>query len=350
MLTELALTPHTFQPCPLQANEWAGQLRALNQRLVHYGSQCPLIFANLNVNSPQRTAAWRAEIMRQIGALRGPHVGIVRDLFQLIEQYLVSRPAFGHVRVVTDEQHWVREAISPAPSFPIQQIVVSYSGHAASRKVFTQTICINRLSQEPFWDGIASSAFPPMSISHQVDVLRPLWLHGQVLAVVLPYALSTGVTGEANWFFEFASRAFNRPKGHGEPAIELHASFDGNGADLKAQGVAHPVVANFVREAQRQAGLRGHEFSLVVRARSHGSQRFIVRRLFTGETANVGTGIPDVRVRWGIALEHVALRTDTQNQTPATFTLLPRQQADDQFRFECQNPSPRLLGPVTVNC
>ena len=350
MLTELALTPHTFQPCPLQANEWASQLRALNQRLVHYGSQCPLVFANLNFNSPHRTAAWRAEIGRLIGALRGPHVGIVRDLFQLIEQHLVSRPASGHVRVVTDEQHWVREAISPAPAFPIQQIVVSYSGHAASHRIFTQTLCINRLSQEPFWDGIAFSAFPPMSISDQVAILRPIWLHGKVLAVVLPYGLDTSRTGEANWFFEFASRAFSRPAGYAEPSIELHVSFDGNGNDVKNQGAAHPVVDNFIQHAKQEPGLRGHEFSLFVRSRSHGSQRFIARRAFAGDQVNVGTGTPNVRVRWGIALEHVAHLNDSPNQTPPTFTLLPRQQADDQFRFECQNSSPRLLGPLTVRC
>jgi hypothetical protein len=252
--------------------------------------------------------------------------------------------------VVADEQHWVREAISPAPTFPIQQIVVSYSGYAASHRIFTQTLCINRLGQEPFWDGIGFSAFPPMSIRDQVAVLRPIWLHGQVLALVLPYGLNISPTGEANWFFEFATRAFGRPPGYDEPNLELHVSFDGNGNDVKNQGAAHPEVDNFIQQAKRQPGLRGHEFSLFVRARSHGSQRFIARRAFAGEQVNVGTGIPNVRVRWGVSLEHVAHLNDAPNQTPPTFTLLPRPQADDQFRFECQNLGPRLAGPIQVVC
>jgi hypothetical protein len=297
-----------------------------------------------------RTAAWRAEIGRLIGAIRGPHAGIVRDLFRLIEQHLVSRPAFGHVRVVTDELHWVREAISPAPAFPIQQIIVSYSGLRDSHSLFTQTLCINRLSQAPFWDGIAFSASPPMSISDQVAILRPIWLHGQVLALVLPYGLDISHTGEADWFFEFATRALNRPPGYDEPNLELHVSFDGNGNDVKTQGAAHPEVDNFIRQAKRQPGLRGHEFSLFVRARSHGTQRFIARRAFAGEQVNVGTGTPNVRIRWGISLEHVGHLNDSPNQTPPTFTLLPRQQADDQFRFECQNLGPRLVGPIQVCC
>lgn len=187
-----------------------------------------------------------------------------------------------------------------------------------------------------------------MTIDDQVKILRPIWLHGRVLALVLPYGLDIGNRGEANWFFEFASHAFSRPAGHKEPVIELHVSFDGNGAAMKAQGVAHPDVVNFIQEARRQPGLSGHRFTLVVRSRSHGSQRFIARRLFAGEEVNVGTGTPNVRVRWGIALEHVALRNDAVNQTPPTFTLLPRQQADAQFRFECRNAGPRLLGPIPI--
>jgi hypothetical protein len=350
MLTEIALTPHTFQPCTIQPTEWASQLRALNQRLVHYGSQCPLIFSNLNLDSIHRTPAWRAEVGRLIAAARGSQARLLMDLFRLLEVYLVCRPSFGHVRVATDEQHWVREATGPAPSYPINQIVVTYSGHASAQRVYARSISVNRLDQEAFWRDIAFSAFPPMSISAQVELLRPIWLHGQVLALVLPYGLDTTVRGEANWFFAFVSRAFSRPTGHGEPIIELHVSFDGNGADMKARGPSHPAVVNFIQEAQRQAGLRGHGFNLVVRARSYGSQRFIARRLFAGEEVNVGTGVPDVRVRWGIALEHVALRCDAPNQTPPTFTLLPRQQADDQFRFECRNTLPQLLGPIRVQC
>lgn len=350
MLTELALTPHAFQPCALQANEWASQLRALNQRLVHYGNQCPLIFSNLNVNSPHRTAAWRAEIVQLMSGLRGSHVGVVRDLVRLIEQYTVARPSFGCVRVETDERHWVHEAVSPAPDFPIPQIVVSYAGHGASRRIFTETRSINRLSQEPFWDGIAFSAFPPMNIGDQVKILRPVWLHGQVLAVVLPYALDTSRTGEAKWFFEFASCAFGRPGGHGVPTVELHVSFEGNGVDLKTQAATHPDVRDFIDQARRQPDLRGHEFHLFVRARSHGSQRFIARRVFAGDRVDIGTGTPNVRVRWGVALEHVAHQNDAPNQTPATFSLLPRQQADEQFRFECQSPAPRLITPIHVRC
>jgi hypothetical protein len=317
---------------------------------VHYGHQCPLIFSNLNVNSPHRTAAWRIEIGRIIGDLRGPHLGIVRDLFRLIEKFIVARPSFGNVRVVSDELHWVREAVGPAESFAIQKVVVSYSGHGPSHRISERTLSINRLSQDPFWEDIAFAAFPPMNINAQVEVLRPIWLHGQVLAVVLPYSLETTRTGEANWFFEFASRAFSRPAGHGEPSIELHTSFDGNGNDLKIQGATHPEIVNFIQSARRQVGLRGHAFSLFVRARSHGSHRYIARRAFAGDQADVGTGTPDVRVRWGVTLEHVAHLNDSPNQTPPTFTLLPRPIADDQFRVECRNLGPRLAGPIQVRC
>jgi hypothetical protein len=350
MLTEIALPPHTFQPCTIQPNDWAGQLRGLNQRLIHYGSQCPLIFSNLNFNSTYRTANWHAEVRRLVRAAARQHQQLLADLLRLMEGYLVSRPSFGHVRVVADEQHWVREATGQAPGFPIDQLVVTFSGHAAARGVYPNAVCVNRLSQGSFWDAIAFSAYPPMNIQAQIDLLRPVWLHCQTLALALPYALDISDRGEANWFFSLASHAFSRPVTHGEPAIELHVSYDGNGADVLAQGIAHPVVDNFIQQALRQPGLTGHEFSLVVRARSYGSQRFIARRLFAGEEVDLGTGVPDIRVRWGIALEHVALRTDAPNQTAPTFTLLPRQRADGQCRFECRNASPRLLGPVIVRC
>jgi hypothetical protein len=79
------------------------------------------------------------------------------------------------------------------------------------------------------------------------------------------------------------------------------------------------------------------------------SQRFISRRFFAGDETNVGTGTPEIRVRWGISLEHVAATNDAPNQTPPTFTLLPRAQADTQFRFECQNLGPRLFGPLEIH-
>jgi hypothetical protein len=350
MLTEVALTPHTFQVCATQPAEWANQLRALNQRLLYYGGQCPLIFSNLNTNSAYRTPAWHAEVRRIVGAAPKQHRQLVADLLQRIEEHLVTRPSHGQVRVTGEELHWVREAIAPGPGFPIDQVVVTLAGQPAARGLRADAVCVNRLDREPFWGAITVCAFPSMDITRQVQLLGPIWLHAQVLAVVLPYGLDTSRTGEANWFFTFASRAFGRPAEHGEPVIELHASFDGNGADMKAQGVAYAQVANWLDEARQQAGLRGHEFSLVVRARSHGSQRFIARRLFAGERVNVGTGVPDVRVRWGVALEHVALRTDAPTQTPPTFTLLPRQQADSQFRFECRSVGPRLLGPIPVRC
>jgi hypothetical protein len=350
MLTEIALTPHTFQPCSVDPDSWADQIHLLNHRLLHYGSQCPLIFSDLNQKSIHRTPGWRAEVGRLIAGIRGRHRQILADLFTRLQDYLVSRPSLGHVRVATEEPHWVREAVGPAPHFPIDQIVVTHAGLGDAQRVHTPCISVNRLDQEPFWGSIAFSAFPPMAISDQVEPLRPLWLHGQVLALVLPYALETGRTGEADWFFEFASLAFSRPADHGEPIIELHVSFDGNGADMKARGAAHPLVSTFIQEAQRQAGLRGHEFNLVVRARSHFNKRFIARRLFAGEEVNVGTRVPDVRVRWGIALEHVALRADSPQQTQPTFTLLPRHQADAQFRSECRDVGPQLVPPTTIRC
>lgn len=348
MLTEIALTPHAFQP-PVRAKEWADQLRALNQRLLHYASQCPLIFSNLN-DGPAG-ADWLTTIDQSFAKFKPAEHRTARDLLDRIRRsYLVSRPSQQQVRVAAKEDQWVKEAIRPAPNHPIDQIVTSWDGVNACRKAYTKVLGLNELDGAVFWNGITVSASPTMSIDDQVKMVRPVWLHGQVLSVVLPYALETPERGEANWFFAFASHAFSRPAGHGEPVVELHVSFDGNGAEVMQQGVAHRDIARFIQQAQRQSGLRGHQFSLVVRARSHGSQRFITRRLFAGEETNIGTTVPEIRVRWGIALEHVALLTDAAKQTPPTFTLLPRQQADDQFRFECRSAGPRLLGPIPVQC
>jgi hypothetical protein len=345
MLTEIALTPHTFQQCTLSPTDWADQLRALNRRLFYYGDQCPLLFSNLNEGA--HSPAWRAEVARIIGAARGQYRRLLADLLALIEPYLVVRPSVGQVRVTGDELHWVREAINTPAGFAIDQLVVTLSSLAAAQRLHADSRCINRLEQEVFWNAITLAVFPPMNIQSQVEVLRPLWLHAAVLALVLPYGLERKTPNESPWFFEFAGRALSRPVQHGVPRIELHTSFDGNGNDLITQGTSHPDVADFINRTRAKLA-PGQQIDLYVRARSYGSQRFIARRLFAGDFANVGTSTPNVRVRWGVALEHVAIPGDAPNQTPPTFSLLPRQQADSQFRFECRNPDPRLLGPITI--
>jgi hypothetical protein len=217
--------------------------------------------------------------------------------------------------------------------------------------VFTNVIGLPSLDRAGFWANVTTAAEFGTNIDQQVRGLRPIWLHGQILAVVLPYGLDISPGGEADWFFSFASRAFGRPPGHGTPRVEFHVSFDGNGADLMAQGVNHASIQNLIHQAQRQAGLRRHEFLLYVRAKSYGSQRYIARRLFAGEEKIEDPAAPDVAIRWGISLEHVAHLNDSPNQTPPTFSLLPRQKADDQFRAECRESlGPRLAGPIQVAC
>lgn len=347
MLVEIALTPHTLQPCTLDVSGWAGHLRALNLRLAHFGQQCPLVFSNLNNGG--RNPNWEQRIRSVLAGWRPTEHRPVRDLFDYLLQkkLLVARPAHGCVRTESGERHWVDDAIRPTPDYPVNQIVVSRTGEVECRRSFTKVVGLHSLDQAAFWSDVATAAEFGTAIQTQVTGLRPIWLHGQFLSVVLPY----GLTQEADWFFEFASRAFGRPAGHGVPKLEFHVSYGGNDQiGVKQQGGSHPEVADFISAARRQVGLRNHEFSMFVRAKSNGSQRFIARRLFAGEEAIEDPSKPEVRVRWGVAVEHVALFNESPKQTPPTFTLLPRQRADDQFHFECRELGARLAGPIRVQC
>jgi hypothetical protein len=352
MLTEIALTPQVLNPPGIDPSGWGSQLRALILRLAHFGQQCPLIFSNLNAGRPDD---WLSSIRRSLAQHRPTEHRSARDLFDRItREYLVNRPSHGRIRAGASERHWVDEANRSAPQYSIDRIVTTREGEVDCRTVFADVIALHSLDQAPFWSGLSTAMMFGTTIEQQITGLRPLWLHGQTLAVVLPYALEQDNRGrphgEAHWFFNFAGAAFGRPGGYLTPAIELHISFDGNGADMISQRAGHPAVVAFIAAARAEASLRGHEFSLYVRARSNGSQRFIARRLFAGEETIEDPSAPDIRVRWGIALEHVAHPIDAPNQTPPTFTLLPLSEADRQFRFECRNPSPRLLGPVPVRC
>ena len=322
---------------------------ALSLRLAHFGHQCPLIFSNLNSGRPDD---WHDTIRATLARYRPTEHRSARDLFDwIVRECLVNRPAQGRIRSGSGEPQWVDEAIRPAPANPINQVVTSRTGEADCRRVFANIIGLPALDRAAFWAKVTTAAEFGTNIVQQIQGLRPIWLHGQILALVLPYGLDTSPNGEADWFFSFASRAFGRPSGHGTPRIEFHVSFDGNGADMMAQGENHQAVQNLTRQAQRQIGLRGHEFLLYVRAKSYGTQRYIARRLFTGEERIENPSKPDIGIRWGISLEHVAHLNDSPNQTPPTFSLLPRQKADDQFRTECRESlGPRLAGPLTVRC
>ena len=118
MLTEIALTPQVFQPCKLDGNGWAGHLRALLQRLVHYGGLCPLIFSNLN--DGHSSVGWLAAITSNFAAFKLAEHRTARDLFDKIKRdHLVSRPSQQQVQVAATEDQWVKEAIRPAPKHPI---------------------------------------------------------------------------------------------------------------------------------------------------------------------------------------------------------------------------------------
>ena len=201
------------------------------------------------------------------------------------------------------------------------------------------------LDSAGFWGQVTAAASPEMEVTAQVQALRPLWLHGQLVAVVLPYALDS----EADWFFEMTRQAWARPAGYQRPKLELHVSSlrEDNDADIKAQGDKHWRLRDFLVRVRSKLS-KGMAFHLYVRAGHHGSQRFISRRLFAGEEKDVGTGIPEIRVRWGISLEHVASLNDAPNQTSPTFTLLRREQAKKQFDSECRNPGACLFGPFLV--
>jgi hypothetical protein len=345
MLTEIALTPHVFQPCSLDEKNWALQVRALNTRLEHYGSEFPLVFSNLN--GGHRIEEWLAVVAKITATPKPAARRAALDLFDRIKrEHLVSRPTHGRIRAVADETQWVDEAVKPAPRFPIDQIVTSWQGAAACKGVFGTAISIKDLDGNPFWQTITISPSVLPNIAAQVSALRPIWLHGKFLAVVLPYGLSN----EADWFFALANSAIGRPPAHGLPVIEFHVSFDGSAEELKRLGNTHSAIAGFIRRA-RQALPRGTEITLCVRAKIDDKrQQFIARRLFAGEPVDVGTGKPDVKIRWGVGLEHVAHPGESQGQTPPTFTLLSRQRADNQFRFECRNTVPPLFGPERFRC
>jgi hypothetical protein len=302
------------------------------------------------LNGGHESNEWLAVVAKNVATIkRTSYQRPAMDLFDRIKRdHLVFRPIYGEIRAVAEETQWVQEAMQPTSSFPIDKIVTSWQGLNVCRKCAPDAIGLNDLDGHSFWQDVITSLSPAPSISEQIEALRPIWLHGQFLAVVLPY----GLGNEADWFFALANSALKRPSGFGVPLIELHVSGDGNPAEWKSQGASHQAIRSFIQRA-KQALPTGAEIRLYVRAikpREPVKQQFIARRLFAGNQVNVGTGTPEMRIRWGISLEHVAHIGETPSQAPPTFTLLPRQQADDQYRFECQNFSARLAGPIQVRC
>lgn len=140
--------------------------------------------------------------------------------------------------------------------------------------------------------------------------------------------------------------------GYGDPVVELHVSWDGKPNELQAQCRDHPSVRALMQRAQ-QALPAGAAFELHVRPKAPRhpiKQQFIARRLFAGRLRDIGTGKPVESIQWAVALEHVAHTGDPADQTPPTFSLLSRQQGDEQFRFECRNTAAQLVEPIRIEC
>ena len=347
MLTEIALTPHVFQdgsglPVPTRTEN----LRSLMKRLRGQAPVGALVFSNLNSG---RADDWRKCAERLLhGTWASPQIRqLMMDLFQQLKAFQVDRPSLGHVTAVQDELHWCREAFAPHQDYRADHLFVSPRGHNFLSKRYLAVKNFDALDGDPLWSKLSSLVFPRMDIDDQIKHLRPLCRHARFLALVLPYGL-TLEWGEADWALTFIASSLRRPAEFGVPEIELHVSTDGKeDAEVKSQQAGHRTIQPFIHEVEQL--LHGHEFfRLFVRPRWHRKGRFISRRLFAGEYADVATGTPVLRIRWGVSLEHVATTKDKVDQTPPTWALLTRSEADRQFQIECRSQTLPLVGPLTI--
>ena len=206
MLTEIALTPHTFTPSAVDTR-WREQIAALNRRLLYFGNQCPIVFSNLNAGDA--ATDWVRVVEGRIASIRTQDRRAAMDLLDRIKKtdLLVARPSHGKVNVPVKEAHWVREGIAPAAEHRIDHIVASHDGVNTCREVLAEVIGIHELDTTPLWQGVTVTPSVPPNIAAQMSVLRPILLHAQFLAVVLPYGLSN----ETDWFFALLNRVLARP-------------------------------------------------------------------------------------------------------------------------------------------
>lgn len=297
MLAEFALTPSLFDPeAHSDVEEWREQLRELGINMFPKLSVWPVIISNLHGGS------WYEVIFQMIQSIEDDRARrLCQGILSNAKQMLVPRPAV--LDWPDDDAAWAREAISSHCVEPIDRIVTTDCVHQSLCDRCRAVRSISEVMQAGFWKGISFDDSPPMIIEKQVAAVRRLCIHAQFFAVISPHIYG-GEDDESDFALELAKLAIRPAEGYPKADFEIHIEGPDGNASSADFGKRLEKRIDVMARKIRAVLLPGERTCLVV------WPKLLDRLIIAGFNVGAGSGKSRRSPRWGIAMSHIARRSD----------------------------------------
>lgn len=321
MLAEVAFLPGVFdQKQFANLSEWKQHLRFIKLALFPSTAASPYFICNLHAGNLLAIARSFVESATDLPTKR-----ICLDLLKLMERAAVTRPICNVCYPGESDLAWLHEAESSDRSEPIERIVVPPNVFEGIGKQFKgRGFCITDFDEPEFANGINSSWTPPMSIKSQVESIRKICIHSEVVCIASPYIFG-GVDDDTDFVIEVVNCIRNRPADYPRAKIQIHfeAPSDAGSADFpsrltsKAKCIAHSLRAKL-----------GNEFDAELVAWPD----FLDRYIFAGALTQTSKKVRKIAIRWGVFAGHTARRGDEhKNLADTNWHLLSAEDISKMF-------------------
>lgn len=327
MISEIAITPSLFEEAAQDdRDQWLDQLRKLGNVLFPEFSACPVVISDLYDGS------WYPEIKARIDSVTD-HTArpLCLDILKGLQNVRVTRKAMGDWP--DNDLNWCDEAIAAHEEEPIDRIVTSRAVSVSSEKS-AKIRFYDEMLDRGFWHGINASQPTPYSLPAQIGLLRKICFHSQWLALINPY----GIASEDKFSKDLIESAFAF-NGRSVPLIiELHVASPQNDSE---QGKVN-LVANFRQRllGRGRPNIKPGDNVLIHFWNRDFKDRYLLGGGFINETKK--------RVRWGVAMQHVARESDQDSAPPSEWSLLNNESLSSRFNFFVSDRNSEKPSPIEV--
>lgn len=327
MIGEFAFTPSVFdETAHPDAALWSEQLRELGNAMFPKTAAWPVMVADLYDGSWMHTATSAAK------AVTGGSTRILCEkLLSNISKTLVYRPIAG-VNWPADDLAWGREALASHAIEAIDRIVscrevqdiLAHEGHPVR--------CIDEVHADGCWSDINSQWPQELRLASQIQAVRKLTLHAEFICLITPHVRAES-GDETDFVLKLIQAAFRRPDGYRSVEIEVHVEGPEQPANSDFALRLGNAVSN--KQAAIRSVLRNDESVRLVLW-----PKFVDRYLIAGVYTETSNGTRMRSPRWGIAMQHIARKSDDREAKPPTsWSVLPNSQLGDVFARYCSRTS-----------
>ncbi len=306
MYTEIAFTPHIFdEDCNTDNEKWYLGIYNLGQGLLPKTAAEPIILSDIYGGSCLN------EAVANISRIKDHRVRVLaQSCAQKMSKLSVIRPSESDWP--QSEQDWLGECENSFVNFPMGRVLISNSHH---QHIITQMPAFSIYDpaddQSGFWNDIQSQGRVNMNLDDQVNLLRPICVHADYIAIKSPQ-IRGGSDDETVFAARIIQSALNRPTNYPEiKVIEFHLDDQHNSNHDNS-------VINIIQLVRRITAKSNTGLKINFYFWPHYTDRELVAGLLKN-----GIKSP----RWGISMNHIARPADTSGST--TWNIIAQKNLDD---------------------